>query len=211
MGRDKSRLRLGRRSLLGHVLATARRLGYKVRVIRRDLVPRCGPLGGIFTALKTSSAETELFLACDMPLVSTALLTKLIRNLGAGRKAVFASAGGVPGFPFILRASALPVVEEQIRRRHFSLRALAEALQAKPMPVPRRSAKELANINTPLDWQAAQGPRGRVSNRRASSRSGRARRQQLSLVGPGSRRGGSRGGSPRGILQPESLPTRRPR
>ena len=69
MGRDKSRLKLGRRTMLGHIRAEAKTLGLPVRVIRRDLVPRCGPLGGIFTALKTTSADGVLFLACDMPFI----------------------------------------------------------------------------------------------------------------------------------------------
>ena len=47
MGRNKAALRLGGRSLLGHVRSTAKQLGLPVRVIRRDLIPGCGPLGGI--------------------------------------------------------------------------------------------------------------------------------------------------------------------
>ena len=178
MGRDKSRLRLGRRSLLGHVLATARELGCKVRVIHRDLVPRCGPLSGIFTALKTSRAEAELFLACDMPFVSATLMRKIIRSLGARGRAVFIVADAAPGFPFALRTSALPVVEGQIRRGQFSLHSLAKTLKAKPIPVPRGSAKELSNINTPLDWQAARAARGGASGRQALGKSGRARRSR---------------------------------
>lgn len=45
MGRDKARLRLRGRTLLAWVRAAARATGWPVRVIRRDLVPRCGPLG----------------------------------------------------------------------------------------------------------------------------------------------------------------------
>src|SRR5216117_1095232 len=110
MGRNKARLPFGQRSLLEHVRAVARKAGRPVRVIRRDLVPRCGPLGGIYTALKTSRAEVELFLACDMPFVSTALLSKLVSNLGPKRDAVFATFDGTAGFPFLMRVSTLPIV-----------------------------------------------------------------------------------------------------
>src|SRR4051812_49032994 len=67
MGRDKADLRLGGRTLLGFIRAEARGLGLRLRIIRRDLLPRCGPLGGLYTGLKTSRAEAEIFLACDMP------------------------------------------------------------------------------------------------------------------------------------------------
>src|SRR5215213_7030364 len=80
MGRDKSKLRLGGKTLLSHVRKTAGTLDLPVRVVRRDLVPRCGPMGGIYTALKTTSAEAVLFLACDMPQISSALLKKLLQQ-----------------------------------------------------------------------------------------------------------------------------------
>src|SRR6266566_1093085 len=78
MGRDKSRLRLGRRTMLGHIRGEARKLGFPVRVIRRDAVPRCGPLGGVYTALKTTRAHAVVFLACDMPFVSADLIAFLL-------------------------------------------------------------------------------------------------------------------------------------
>src|SRR5262245_26747021 len=73
MGRNKSRLSLGNITMLGHIRKTAEATGLPVRVIRRDCVPKCGPLGGIYTALKTTEADAILFLACDMPLVTTEL------------------------------------------------------------------------------------------------------------------------------------------
>lgn len=152
MGRDKARLRFGGRSLLGHVRAVAKATGWPVRVIRRDTVPRCGPLGGIYTALKTSEADAELFLACDMPFVSPTLLKELPKHIGSKQDAVFATTDGQPGFPCLLRVTALPVVEQQIQAKQFSVHALAEALPAKLLRLPERRAMELWNINTPQDW-----------------------------------------------------------
>src|SRR6266568_4948322 len=102
MGRDKSRLRLGRRTMLGHIRRVARELGLPVRLIRRDAVPRCGPLGGIYTALKTIRAEAVMFLACDMPFVTAALLRAVRRGFGARDDAMFVRSGGRVGFPFAL-------------------------------------------------------------------------------------------------------------
>lgn len=152
MGRDKARLRFRGRSLLGHVRAAAEATGWPVRVIRRDALPRCGPLGGIYTALKTSRAGAELFLACDMPFVTSALLTDLANDLGAKHRAVFATADGRAGFPFLLRAAALPVVEQQIQAKQFSIHSLADVLGAKSFRVPKGRIVELLNVNTPADW-----------------------------------------------------------
>src|ERR1700684_529287 len=100
MGRDKARLRLDGQSLLARVRSVAVRTGWPVRAIRRDVVPRCGPLGGVYTALKTSRAGAVLFLACDMPFITTELIGKLVKLNRAGRLAVFVQGGEGPGFPF---------------------------------------------------------------------------------------------------------------
>jgi molybdopterin-guanine dinucleotide biosynthesis protein A len=139
--------------LIGHVRAAAEATGWPVRIIRRDAVVRCGPLGGIYTALKTSQSGVELFLACDMPFVSPDLLTGLANLLGAKHHAVFTTADGRAGFPFLLRACALPVVEQQIRAKQFSIHSFAEILCARFFRVPKSRAVELLNINTPADWE----------------------------------------------------------
>ncbi len=158
MGRDKARLRLGRRTLLGHARATALSLGLPARVIRRDLVPRCGPLGGIFTALTTTRAGAVLFLSCDMPFVTPALLRRVIR---AGRlketqpQAVFTASREGAGFPFLIRREAQPRVEKQIQRGRFSLQALAHGLRAKRLRLARTAVAQLANLNTAAELAAA--------------------------------------------------------
>lgn len=38
-----------------------------------DEFPQCGPLGGIYSVLKTSNTSLNLFVSCDIPLVSVSL------------------------------------------------------------------------------------------------------------------------------------------
>lgn len=182
MGRDKARLRLGRRTLLGHARATAQSLGLPVRVIRRDLVPRCGPLGGIFTALTTTRAAAVLFLSCDMPFVTPALLRRVIRAnqvKNVKQLAVFAASSEGAGFPFLIRREALSRVEKQIQRGRFSLQALARGLHAKRLLLARAAAVQLANLNTPAELAGAVQARStlylRLSKRAGSCNN--ARRQ----------------------------------
>jgi len=164
MKRDKSRLRLDQRTMLGHIRAAAKQLNLPVRVIRRDLKPRCGPLGGVYTALKTTRTETVLFLACDMPFVSTALLQRILGNFRPGQSALFVREGGRVGFPFLLRRAALPIVINQLAQAESSLQKLAKVLEAKTIQVPRTMSVELFNINTPADWEKA---RQRVAESRS--------------------------------------------
>lgn len=150
MGRDKARLKLGGRTMLAIIRETARKLDPPVRTIRRDLVPRCGPLGGIITGLRTTRADAVLFLACDMPLLSPALLARFRHSSNEGGRAVFASQQGRLGFPILLPRSTLAVVEEQINQRCLSLHDLAKAVGARPLRVSNLS-HELLNVNTPED------------------------------------------------------------
>lgn len=156
MGSDKSRLRLGRRTLLGHVRAAVATLGFPIRVIRRDLVPRCGPLGGIHTALQQSRAEKVLILACDMPDVTQGWLQSLLLALPTGELALFSSADGRAGFPMLLRREACEtIVRQQIERQQFSLQQLCESLQSRVMPATGGLADGLVNLNTPGELEQA--------------------------------------------------------
>src|SRR5205085_7876605 len=132
----KSRLRLGKRTMLGQIRAEASRTTLKVRVIRRDRVRRCGPLGGIYTALKSTEADMVLFLACDMPLISVEMLQWLISDSGKPRTNVFVSANRRVGFPFIISRKSLLLVQKQIEATSFSLQTLAKMLKAKLLHVP---------------------------------------------------------------------------
>ncbi len=155
LGRNKSRLRLGRRTLLSNIRAEAKKLGLLVRVIRRDAVPRCGPLGGVYTALKSTRADAVMFLACDMPFVTAELLLAVHRRSGEGSKDLFVRSEATVGFPFVLRRVALPTVTRQIEQDKLSLHELARVLEAKTMRVPPRWRRQLRNINTPKDWRHA--------------------------------------------------------
>jgi molybdopterin-guanine dinucleotide biosynthesis protein A len=156
MGRDKAALTLGGKTLLATIRAVARSTGLPVRIIRHDIVERCGPLGGVYTALKSSRADAILFLACDMPFLTTKFLGKLIQKFGPRAAALFSCADAKAGFPFILRRSALVTVESQLKKQTFSLHALAATLEAKFLHPNQRERLQLFNINTPDDRSRAQ-------------------------------------------------------
>ncbi len=155
MGRNKASLRLGSRTLLGQIRAEARDLGLPLRAVRHDLVPRCGPLGGVYTALKTSRAAAELFLACDMPFVSARLMERLLDSWEADRVPVFMTSAQGAGFPFLAPVNVLPIVARQISRKQYSLQKLAQILEARLIPSLAIESGELFNVNTPEAWRVA--------------------------------------------------------
>lgn len=154
MGRDKSRIVVAGKTLFQHVRAAAVSTGLPVRVIRRDLVPNCGPVGGIFTGLTRARTGWCLFLTCDMPLITHRLLIELRRKaIHSGRPVFVASEAGF-GFPLALRASDVAEVGRLISDRRFSIQQLAKAVAARELRLPVSRRGELANANTPAEVAA---------------------------------------------------------
>ncbi|MSU62608.1 MAG: molybdenum cofactor guanylyltransferase [Pedosphaera sp.] len=154
MGSDKARLRLGRWTLLGHVRRAAEATGKRVSVIRKDVVPRSGPLGGIYTGLVKCRAEAVLFLSCDMPLLTSALLLKVIALGWQDRPAVFTKVRGKSGFPFIIRRDSFPLIRSAVDEADLSLQSLARRLRARYFVPDAAELGQLANINTPDELEA---------------------------------------------------------
>ena len=155
MGRDKSRIRLGRRTLLGYARAAVADAGLKPRVVAADLKPGLGPLGGIATALRSARHSRVLFVGCDMPFLTGGMIDKFLGATTDGAGSIFTQHKRGAGFPFMLPRADLAVVERQIARGVLSLQRLARRLKARSWQPPSGSEPELFNINTPADLAEA--------------------------------------------------------
>ncbi len=155
MKKDKASLLLDGRTLLDHTKAACRAAGLPQIIIRKDLQPRCGPLGGIVTAFELHPTDAILFLSCDMPFVSKELLKKIIARSRKTTRALFCHNESRVGFPFLIRRKNLAVVRQQIANRAFSLQSLAAALTGQFLRLPQNRRWQLFNINTPSDMRTA--------------------------------------------------------
>ena len=151
MGRNKAAIRLGGLTLLQRVRKTAAELELPVRIIRRDSVPRCGPLGGIYTGLITSRAAAELFLACDMPFIEAEFLRRLIARFRKTSRPVFTRLNGLAGFPLLVPASEAATVLHRIEAKELSIQALDSEVQGLIINVKSADAGQFRNLNSPAD------------------------------------------------------------
>lgn len=151
MGRDKARLRLGGRALVTWVRAAAQATGWPVRVVWRDAGPRCGPLGGVWTAFHRSRARRLIFLSCDQPFVAT----DLIRQAGQAKGPVFTRTAEGAGFPFALDRDAKLAVAQALAEKRFSLQAFAERVRAKGLRPAKTFPGQPQNLNTPAEFEVA--------------------------------------------------------
>ncbi|MGB0580867.1 MAG: molybdenum cofactor guanylyltransferase [Limisphaerales bacterium] len=147
MGEEKAGMMLGRRTLLQ--IAERKVADWPCMIIREDVVPRCGPIGGIITGFAQCEAERILFLPCDMPFVSSGLLQDLANEAGA-----CADQDGLAGFPMVISRSAEPTIRELHARDEYSLQRLVRELDLKRVAC-ADPGRELFNINTPEDFEKA--------------------------------------------------------
>lgn len=115
---------------------------------KKDLYPGDGPLGGVITALKASSHDSVVVLSCDMPFITDAVITSLIRGLADAQ----ATVGRTDRLNWLCAAwskqECLKTLESVWKRNERAVHRAAVLLDVAEVPVP---AVAVRNINTPAD------------------------------------------------------------
>ena len=170
MGTDKAALEIGGVSLLERTARLALAGNLPVLVAGRacpenwplpevefveDAAPGLGPAGGLATALRQAQTSV-LALACDLPLLTEDALRWLIAQAKAqsGSSGLVTINGGQkePLFSVYHRES-LPLIEARLAAHRRSLHGVIEAGAFAFADAPEWVAAQLANVNTPEEWQ----------------------------------------------------------
>jgi molybdenum cofactor guanylyltransferase len=130
-----------------------------------DIVPGCGPLGGLHAALSAAQADHVFVVACDMPYVNAALVDYLFSLAGEGAIVVPETDRGYHPLCAVYARACLEPVAARIAERRLALRALIDDVPARVVSraeIARFGAPSqlLANVNTPgeyADLEAIQG------------------------------------------------------
>ena len=88
---------------------------------RKDLVPRCGPIGGIYTALRTAQTPLCLCVACDMPFVSPEFLEYMVERSAGYDVVVPVNDGRVEPLCAVYRETCVPAIEDRIHARRYKI------------------------------------------------------------------------------------------
>lgn len=124
-------------------------LGYP---LIRDLHRNIGPMGGLHAGLRASKTEHNFVLSCDMPLVDSALIQKILQN-SDGFQAVVPVVNG-NSFPLCAyyHQSVLVVIEQLISEKWFKLKNMLMQLNVKEIDITdERSKAKLLNVNSMED------------------------------------------------------------
>lgn len=127
-----------------------------------DEYPQRGPLGGIYSVLKVSTTFLNLFVSCDMPLVSTSLL-KYIVSKAEGSDALIT----VPVdhddqlhmMCAVYRKDVLPFLKQQIDAHAFKMKDLLDLVSVEYIKIskehPLYHEHAFMNVNKPNTLEEA--------------------------------------------------------
>lgn len=129
-------------------------LGYKVL---NDIVKDAGPMGGIHTALTRCETDKVLVVSCDMPFVSTEVISELVLRAGEG-EVVIPVHGREETEPLcaIYSKSCLSRFDERLRSGQWKLRDSLDYFKVKKVIFPQNGLSKnwFMNVNTPQEYQS---------------------------------------------------------
>lgn len=174
LGRDKALLPWKGRTLIEHIVAQLTELSDDVLVItgteRRyqelldvpifaDEIKNIGPMGGLYTGLTHARSEYSLIVACDMPLLTRAIIDLLRSELDSSVRAVVPEVQGhrVPTLA-IYHKECLAVIERLLTQGITALQALLDSAPTKVIPETQLriidpELRAFTNLNTLEDWE----------------------------------------------------------
>jgi molybdopterin-guanine dinucleotide biosynthesis protein A len=173
-GRDKSALVIEGRSILERqitelsrvtddvllvgALPVMARVDARVRLVP-DRVPGCGPLGGLDAALAAARDDVVAIVACDMPFVTSAFLTRLVDLARDADAVVPRTERGYHPLCAAYTRACHPAVARRLADRRLTMSGLLEELRVRELTPGEIDAfgdrhRLLANVNTPADLEA---------------------------------------------------------
>jgi molybdopterin-guanine dinucleotide biosynthesis protein A len=127
-------------------------LGHLGLAVFPDELPGYGPASGIYTALRVSTTDWNLMVACDMPSVTVDLLRLLLLRAETAQRDCVAATGpyGQPEpLCAVYHRRCLPSLTRSIRDKRLRMRDFVKEIGAIWVPVDKLA---LANVNTPGEW-----------------------------------------------------------
>ncbi len=121
-----------------------------------DLYEKCGPIGGLHSALKNCKSEALFCLPCDIPLLETSLFHWLLQFLDKSCDAVVCMTPDGKRHPLsgIYWKSSAGVLEEQISCGNNRMMSALDKMKVKYVVVDSKNKEEqLFNVNTPQDYR----------------------------------------------------------
>jgi len=144
MGQDKATLLAGNETFLERAIRVAREISDDVIVVSRasqavppnvrvvnDPIENLGPLAGIAEGLAASDSDLNVVIACDMPLIKSAVLQRLVEEIGEHDACVAVVDGHASVLCGAYRSRVAPVAKEMLDQGERRVTALVDRIKTK--------------------------------------------------------------------------------
>jgi molybdenum cofactor guanylyltransferase len=170
MGTDKALLSFQGKSLLKHMINLIEPMCDRVVISGQnsdytsfgvemiaDLYSNCGPIAGIFSALKYSVSDWNLIVSVDVPFVNDELFLSLISNIGDYDCIIPKTNSGVEPLIGLYHRQALPLIEKMLKSEDYRITNLLSKLNTQYLDCTHLIEKYprlFMNINRLEDYQS---------------------------------------------------------
>ncbi len=170
-GRNKLREALGGRQLIDYPIALAKAIALECMIIHgddddfadkairhySDVVPACGPIGGVYTALFYSAQPWVATIPGDVPLLTPQIYEFLFEHRQKDVPVVAVSHKGMEPLVAIWPRVLVETVERFVHQRQLALHEVMNALNAVQIPLTEWMADYsphlFLNVNTRDDFE----------------------------------------------------------
>jgi molybdopterin-guanine dinucleotide biosynthesis protein A len=176
-GRDKGALVVDGQTMLDRQLAMLSTITDDVLIVGgrtpaptpgraiADIVPGCGPLGGLHAALTAARGSAVLLVACDMPFVSSAFAAHLVSLAADADIVVPRTERGYHPLCAVYTRACLDAAAARLAAGRLRMRELVDNVRTRTVRIDdiRRFGdpdRLLANVNTPADFAGLEALQG---------------------------------------------------
>ena len=156
-GRDKSALVVDGRTIRDRQVAELSRVTTEILVVTRDIVPGCGPLGGLHTALTDAQGDAVFVVACDMPFIEAPFVEYLLDLTREAEVVVPRTERGYHPLCAAYTRGCLPAVTRRLAQRQLKMADLFADVRTRVVTseeIDRFGDRNrlLANVNTQAEY-----------------------------------------------------------
>lgn len=167
MGADKALLEVNQKQLLqhtidfcssfcSHLLISSNYAEHDKFGIKRipDVVKNCGPLGGIYSALKETTTDWNFVLSVDAVFVEREFVLEMMKEAGNYDAIVPSHAGGKEPLIAFYNRKIGPIIFQQIEKKDYRMTDLLEIVNTKWFDAQKwieQNPRIFHNLNRPED------------------------------------------------------------
>ena len=156
-GQDKSALVVDGQTILDRQLDVLSHVADDVQVVREDLVPGCGPLGGVHAALTRAAHGVTFVLACDMPYVTAPFVSHLLSLSADADIVVPRTERGYHPLCAVYARTCLEAIARRLADRRLKMTDMFSDVRVREVSGDELETfgdrhRLLANVNTPADF-----------------------------------------------------------